>query len=146
MTDEDKKYDISRVGTIIEVVALIEVKEDNFFGCGAHEYCEEHNLQHTVSQPGEKWFVNLCAESAGWRFRYSLEDELSLFIEERKPHFPYKTQSRPMRFYKNYDDIVRDRRDTERRRRGEHMWTEDFQFVRFMAPRTVTVDGIAETL
>ena len=135
-------YDISPVGTIIEVVALKEIKNPDYVGPGdAAEYCAEHNLYHTVSQPGEKWFVDIYSESGDFGFRSSFEEELSFFKSS-----PYPLGG--ARCYKNYEDIVRDRRrvDTSWRRRGVHMSTEDLQFVRIMPPRTVTVDGITETL
>ena len=137
-----KTYDINPVGAIIEVVALKEIKNPDYVGPGdAAEYCAEHNLYHTVSQPGEKWFVDLYSESGDMQFRHSLEEELAYFTKNRR-------WISSARCYKNYDDIVRDRRrvDTRWRRRGVHMGTEHLQFVRFMPPRTVTVDGITETL
>ena len=132
---------------IIQVKTKEVVMDPDFFGPDAGEYCEKYNLFHKVSDKGELWFVDTDEETAESIGIVSIVDkEIVDVFPDSKGNMAKAIFS--IRCYKNYEDIVRDRRrvDTDWRRRGNNIMSNKLEFVKFMAPRKITVDGIPITI
>lgn len=126
---------------IVQVKTNAIVKQAKYIGGDGPEYCYEHNLFNIVSQKGEKWFIDVDEEA------FEHHQSIQTIYSWLNPEEDCKNR---MFFgascYKNYEDIVRDRRkvDTPWRRRGKTILTDYVEFVRIMPSRTITVDGVTE--
>ena len=95
-----------------------EIWADNYIGNGAHEYCEEHNLQHIHMKPGEYGIVirDSCIHndhrlygSRGWTI-----DELKKFIHNHNDIL--KENSQVIEIMEQKNDYI-----------GTRLWFEDLK-------------------
>jgi len=127
---------------IVQVKTNDIVIQPKYIGGDGPEYCYEHNLFNVVSQKGEKWFIDVDEEA------FELDKSIQIVYswlncskEDCKNRISFGAKC-----YKNYEDIVRDRRkvDTPWRCRGKTILTDYIEFVKIMPSRTITVDGVTE--